>query len=118
MVRFSRRIGGIPRDTYTPTACVRLPTIVHETLVSGRGRYLRPIDSQRATLCNLHMNARSTPTGRRSLQVLATSPAVRSDATVQRRLPSHNTVQDRGTQRWAWRSRERRLTAIRGVSDE
>src|SRR5207302_11059376 len=46
------------RDTYTPTACVRLPTIVHETLVSGRGRYLRPIDSQRATLCNSHMNTR------------------------------------------------------------
>jgi pimeloyl-ACP methyl ester carboxylesterase len=46
------------------------------------------------------MNARSTPTGRRSLQVLATSPAhaVRSDATVQRWLPSHNTVQDRGAQ--------------------
>src|SRR5947208_8576127 len=61
MVRFSRRFGGIPRDTYTPTACVRLPTIVHETLVSGRGRYLRPIDSQRATLCNSHMNAVQTP---------------------------------------------------------
>src|SRR5438128_3862792 len=103
MVRFSRRIGGIPRDTYTSTACVRLPTIVHETLVSGRGRYLRPIDLQCATLCNSHMNAPSTPTGRRSLQVLATSPAhaVRSGATVQRQLPSHNTVQDRGAQRWA-----------------
>src|SRR2546430_17219562 len=62
MVRFSRRIGGIPRDTYTPTACVRLPTIVHETLVSGRGRYLRPIDTQHATLRNSHMNARSTST--------------------------------------------------------
>jgi hypothetical protein len=42
-------------------------------------------------LCNSHMNARSTPTGRRSLQVLAISraDAVRSGATVQRRLPSH-----------------------------
>src|SRR5205814_7519518 len=66
MVRFSRRIGGIPRDTYTRTACVSLPTIVHETLVSGRGRYLRPIDSPRGTLCNSHMNARSTQTGARS----------------------------------------------------
>jgi hypothetical protein len=51
----------------------RLPTIVHETLVLGRCRYFRPMDSQRAILCNSHMNARSTLTRRRSLQVLATS---------------------------------------------
>jgi len=33
----SRRLSSwsIPRDTWTPTGCVRLPTIVHETLVLG-----------------------------------------------------------------------------------
>jgi pimeloyl-ACP methyl ester carboxylesterase len=47
------------------------------------------MDSQRAILCNSHMNARSTLTRRRSLQVLATSllaplvAACRSDATAQ-----------------------------------
>ena len=62
---------------------------VHDTLVSGRCRYLRSMDSQPAILCNSHMNARSALTRRRSLQVLATSllapfaAALRSGATAQ-----------------------------------
>src|SRR6266404_5626391 len=76
-------------DICPPTACVRLPIIVHETLVLGRGRYVRPMDSRRAILCNSHMNARSTLTRRRSLQALATAllapfvAASRSGATAQ-----------------------------------
>src|SRR5712672_3053547 len=62
---------------------------VNETLVLDRCRYLRPMDSKRAILCNAHMSKRSTLTRRRSLQVLATSllapfvAACRSDATAQ-----------------------------------
>src|ERR1700730_3894581 len=92
-----------PRDTRTPTGCVSLPTIVHETLVLGRCRYLRPMDSQRVILCNSHMNTRSTLTRRRSLQVLATSLLAPFAAARQRkrRVPSHNVGRNRGAQRWA-----------------
>src|SRR5258705_3936134 len=117
--------------TRTATGCVRLPTIVYETLVSGPlrpsrriyvfherkpvrrcRRYLRPMESGRAILCNpsaaarklaavcqgdpstvnernMDMNARSTLTRRRSLQAITASllapfvAACRSDATAQ-----------------------------------
>src|SRR6266568_5167068 len=50
--------GAVRRpSTCTPTGCVRLTAVVHETLVLGPCRHLRPMDSQRAILCNSQRSA-------------------------------------------------------------
>jgi hypothetical protein len=60
---------------------------------------------ERAILCNSHMNARSTLTRRRTIQMITTlllAPFVASRGEQRkRRLPVHHVVQNRGAQRWA-----------------
>src|SRR2546430_2505135 len=56
-VRVGNQLHPIPYDTCTPTGCARLPAVVHDTLVLAPCRYLRPMDSQRAILCNSQRSA-------------------------------------------------------------